>query len=617
MNLSEFTIKNYKSLREVKVDLRGYTAFIGKNGSGKTSMLEALYLFFKDFSPVGGTPSPILQQADSWHSRNLPLEFIARIVLDDGECRDILPEDILDKIIAKYAGQHRELTIHRRIRASGSPWETLSINIAKVTLVKDDAAVSLEDWGKPASKAAPNPPTGKLKAFLFDPDATQSNLIGDRLVVLNDTAYEMDDYTDSLVREGKIPFEQLPGEDYEAWAANQGLTLEENPLGEEDIDALLGTEVPSSGAEKPQQVQAMLAQTIKGKLKFIPATRDERVEPGERASFLGSPTIVDPLKALHTTDADAWFQIGSAVERLIAQRLDSVPVLSTWEQNLRLPVSLIGGGQQEIIGLLYQIYTATEPIVAIEEPEIHLHDSLSRELFGVLRGLATMKQLIVATHSEYFADLSGASRNWVLEKKGKESKAREITHEQELIEAFGSLGAKPSDRGYPNKILFVAGETEASVLPIWAATLGANLENVRIDPLKGEYDKRRIPTIMKYIDKAQTTAFLMLDSHASSTVQQALDEEHRLILEGTIEDCYPIPVLVQALNKGIGLRAAEGDIDPAKPRVDEIKRLLKDKFGIPRAKTFWKLPVGTAVARQMSKDDIPEKIRGLISKIAS
>ncbi|GAI40834.1 unnamed protein product, partial [marine sediment metagenome] len=48
MNLAEFTVKNYKSLREVEIDFGNYTALIGENGSGKTSVLEALYLFFKD-----------------------------------------------------------------------------------------------------------------------------------------------------------------------------------------------------------------------------------------------------------------------------------------------------------------------------------------------------------------------------------------------------------------------------------------------------------------------------------------------------------------------------------------------------------------------------------------
>ena len=36
-------IQNFKSLRDVSIDLERFTAFVGANGSGKTSVLEAIY----------------------------------------------------------------------------------------------------------------------------------------------------------------------------------------------------------------------------------------------------------------------------------------------------------------------------------------------------------------------------------------------------------------------------------------------------------------------------------------------------------------------------------------------------------------------------------------------
>lgn len=613
MNLAEFTVKNYKSLRDVKVDFGNYTTLIGQNGSGKTSVLEALYLFFRDFDIVGGTPSAILQETSTWHNRRLPLEFSAKIVLDEEECRDIFPQDVLDKIIENCRDKYRELTIHRRIPKSGAPWETASINIAKVPLVKDNAVVSLEELNKLVSKVAPKRPTGKLKAFLFDPKANQSNLIGNRLIVLNDKAYHMDDYTDSLVRKGKITFEQLSGVEYKDWTASQGLGLIESPPAKEEVDVLLkeGLVITTEIA------QNKIVEKIKGKLKLIPATRNERVEAGTRSSFLSGATVINPLRSLHGTDDAAWYGIGTAIERLVGQRLDSVPGLSTWENDLHLNVSLIGGGQQEIIGLVYQIYRATESIIAIEEPETHLYHKLSRSLFEVLKEAANTKQLIIATHSEYFAEISESNKNWFLEKKDGETKPKEIKTQAELLKAFGSLGAEPSDRGYPNKILFVAGETEEGVLPVWANTLKVNIDKVRIEPLEGEYDKHKIRIINDYIKAAQTTVFLMVDSHASEKVKQAVDEGHKLILKGTIEDCYPIPILIEVLNEYIGLKATQSDINCEEPRVNEIKRLLKEKFDIPKTKTFWKRQVGIDVAKQMSQDDIPEEIRDFIMKVAN
>ena len=179
------------------------------------------------------------------------------------------------------------------------------------------------------------------------------------------------------------------------------------------------------------------------------------------------------------------------------------------------------------------------------------------------------------------------------------------------------MGAEPSDRGYPNKILFVAGETEEGVLPVWAERLGVDIKNVRIEALKGEYDKRKISIINDYIKEAQTTVFLMVDGHASDEVKQAVNDEHRLILKGTTEDRYPIPILIHVLNENYNLQLTEGDINPEQPRVEEIKKVLHEKLGVPKTKTAWKILIGKEVAKRMSEDDIPREIKDFIIKVAA
>lgn len=54
MKLRKVTINNYLSLKEVTLSFDDLTVFVGKNGSGKTSIMEALYRFFADFSATGG-----------------------------------------------------------------------------------------------------------------------------------------------------------------------------------------------------------------------------------------------------------------------------------------------------------------------------------------------------------------------------------------------------------------------------------------------------------------------------------------------------------------------------------------------------------------------------------
>ncbi len=56
-----------------------------------------------------------------------------------------------------------------------------------------------------------------VRAYLFTPEASRFNLIGDRIIVKGGIAYEMDETADRLVKEGLIPVELLPGVNAPEW----------------------------------------------------------------------------------------------------------------------------------------------------------------------------------------------------------------------------------------------------------------------------------------------------------------------------------------------------------------------------------------------------------------
>ena len=109
----------------------------------------------------------------------------------------------------------------------------------------------------------------------------------------------------------------------------------------------------------------------------------------------------------------------------------------------------------------------------------------------------------------------------------------------------------------------------------------------------------------------------MVDDHASEDVKQVENVESKLILKGTIEDCYPVPILIKVLNENYGLELKVEDIKPKQPRVEEIKRLLHESLHIPKTKTIWKRSVGREVAKRMSESEIPEDIKEFLGKVAS
>jgi hypothetical protein len=127
--------------------------------------------------------------------------------------------------------------------------------------------------------------------------------------------------------------------------------------------------------------------------------------------------------------------------------------------------------------------------------------------------------------------------------------------------------------------------------------------------------------LREFTKRTQTNVFLIVDDHGKDLVdeviREGLNERNCLALSGTIEDCYPIKILVEVMNEIYGLNLTEEDIDPDKPRVEEIKRILNEKIGMSKRKTKWKCPFGREVALRMSAEDIPDDLKGFLERISN
>ena len=95
-------VKNFKSLRDVEIDLTKVNIVIGPNGSGKTSLVEALYLLKLIVEHVRGRViNPFLEwwgyQEVVWnHDEKLNIELCVGFDIEFG------PEGFLSKLIKKF-----------------------------------------------------------------------------------------------------------------------------------------------------------------------------------------------------------------------------------------------------------------------------------------------------------------------------------------------------------------------------------------------------------------------------------------------------------------------------------------------------------------------------------
>src|SRR6266498_2436782 len=75
MKIKSLEIRNFRSFSATKVDFEDYTAFVGANGAGKSTVLCALNIFFRQ---TDETPTNLTElEAEDFHNGNIgePIEI--------------------------------------------------------------------------------------------------------------------------------------------------------------------------------------------------------------------------------------------------------------------------------------------------------------------------------------------------------------------------------------------------------------------------------------------------------------------------------------------------------------------------------------------------------------
>lgn len=138
------------------------------------------------------------------------------------------------------------------------------------------------------------------------------------------------------------------------------------------------------------------------------------------------------------------------------------------------------------LGILKNMHRrAGASIIAIEEPESHLHPGAIHQLVDIIKSLAEENQVIITTHNPLFVDRSNIKSNIVVN-DGKASAAKSVAAIRDL------LGIKASDNlTNANFALVVEGEEDVvalkALLPLLSDKIGRAIKNnsLVIEPIGG------------------------------------------------------------------------------------------------------------------------------------
>ena len=236
-------------------------------------------------------------------------------------------------------------------------------------------------------------------------------------------------------------------------------------------------------------------------------TEEPILQPGRIDVLLGQGQTAQVLRNLCLMVAkdtpDDWKRIVNLMKRLFNVVLDTPQETTRGAIEMRykqpgvreaLDVSSSGRGFQQMLLIFAYLYSHKRSVLLVDEPDTHLEILRQKQVYVLLRDIASenQSQVVMVTHSEVILD-EALDKNLTLLMEGK---ADDLARKPEIRNSLKHFGAdhyvKARERGY---VLYVEGSTDVDMLRALAERLQHPIAAVWDERINTFYVQNNYPDV--------------------------------------------------------------------------------------------------------------------------
>ena len=368
MAIKRIRAKNFKSFKELDVELGNLNILIGANASGKSNFVE-IFKFLRDIKN-SGLENAISLQGGVEYLRNINIGsskiLSLQVICDVSGGEPGVLYEVQEELVGVRARRATyEFAIEFNQRGSG-------FGISKDRLIQEHNFVRLERQ------------RGKLEEVrqFGSGEIILSNVKGKVKIDLNlpeGVPIERDDILPPFLRERSLPTRTLLLETSFPFLFIPSLPLERilDGISIYDFDPKLPKRaVPITGKAELEEDGSNLAIVLKN----IVGRKNEKRKLSNLVGDL--LPFIDDLGVERFADKSLLFKLREI-----------------YSEKQYLPASLISDGTINMVALIIALYFEKKPLTVIEEPERNIHPYLISKVVDMMEDASENKQIIVTTHN--------------------------------------------------------------------------------------------------------------------------------------------------------------------------------------------------------------------------